>query len=308
MSEFIDLFFQPFVHNSESYLKDSQNLLQICEKLIFNKKWNKYSCDFESLYTNINTKHAINTITEYFSEKISNSAFTIIGLNEILKLILYNNIFTFDKKYYIQINGLAMGTKCGPTFANIYVYILEKNWLRINKPIIYKRYIDDIFIITESDLISSNFKNIFNNLNLNITCNKEVQFLDLLISDDFYFDKLNFKLFLKKTKTFQYLYFTSNHPKHIFENIPKALFLRIRRICNNYMDYLFFARKLMLQLIKRGYKLENLIRMCLIIGKTQREDLIPYKDKEKNNLQYSYKSFKFIMQFDLNYISLKKDY
>ena len=71
LSHFIDLFLQPFVCSSESYLKDSQNLIQICKDIQFDKKWYKYSCDFESLYTNINTTEAIQIITEHFSTRMT---------------------------------------------------------------------------------------------------------------------------------------------------------------------------------------------------------------------------------------------
>ena len=307
LSYFIDLFLQPFVQNSESYIKDSQNLIQFCNSLNFSNSNFKYSCDFESLYTNINTNEAIDTITEYFSNIINNFDFDIIGFNTILKLVLTNNIFSFDKKFYLQKNGLAMGSKCGPTFANIYVYILEKKWLSINRPIVYKRFIDDIFIISETEINISLFKSIFKNLNLNITTGKKVQFLDLLISKNEYQDIIKFELYTKPTNTFQYLYFSSNHPKHIFNNIPKSLFIRLRRICSDYFDYLYFSRKLIIQLIKRGYDLSSLIKISLTIGKIDRNFLIPYKDKISISNNFNNNVFKLIVDFDLNYINLSKD-
>ena len=196
LSQFIDLFLQPFVKNSESFLKDSQNLIQECKDLKINHDYFKYSCDFESLYTNINSDDAIKIISDFFKTKMDPYIIDIdiIGFNEILKLILYNNIFSFINYFFIQINGLAMGGKCGPSIANIYIYIKEKEWLYLNRANIpiYKRFIDDIFITSKYDLQNSNFKNIFGNLNLNIICDKEVQFLDLLISKHKYFNVYQF--------------------------------------------------------------------------------------------------------------------
>ena len=108
---------------------------------------------------------------------------------------------------------------------------------------LYNRFIDDILIISKYDILCSNFKCIFSNLTLNIICDKEVQFLDLLISKNKYFKSLSFKLYTKPTNTFQYLYHTSNYPKLIFDNIPKSLFIRNNRICDEYMYYLFFSRR-----------------------------------------------------------------
>ena len=58
------------------------------------------------------------------------------ALNKLLLIMFYNNVFKFNENYYIQKRGLAMGSVCRPTIANIYLYILEKHWININKPII----------------------------------------------------------------------------------------------------------------------------------------------------------------------------
>ena len=199
-----------------------------------------------------------------------------------------------------------MGGKCGPVIANIYIYIKERSWLDLYKPVIYRRFIDDIFIVTENDLKVNNFTNIFGELKLNIISNKEVQFLDLLISKDKYFDRLSFKLYTKPTATFQYLHFDSNHPNHIFKNIPKSLFIRLKRICTHYYDYLFFSRKLIIQLLNRGYQYKFLIQICLTIGNEKRDSFISYKNKT-DIVNFS-NSFKFIINFDINYINLKQDF
>ena len=49
-------------------------------------------------------------------------------------------------------------------------------------------------------------------------------------------NKLSFKVFVKPTNIGGYLKTNSNHPKHIFENIPKSLFIRNRRISTYYSD------------------------------------------------------------------------
>ena len=197
-----------------------------------------------------------------------------------------------------------MGSKCGPTIANIYVSILEE----INHPLVYKRFIDDIFIMSEIEIDQNDLGNSFKNLKLNITHSTEVQFLDVLISNDEHFNRIKFKLYVKPTNTFQYLYFNSNHPVHIFKNIPKSLFIRIRRICTNYIDYLFYSRKLIAQLLKRGYDFKFLIKICLTLGKVNRNELIPYKDKETINRVYCNNNFKYIINYDINYLDLKLDF
>ena len=182
-------------------------------------------------------------------------------------------------KYFKQKNGLAMGCICGPTVASLFVYILEKHWLSINFPLFYGRFIDDICLITNEKLNEKDFKGIFRNLNLNIVNEKEINFLDLKISFDINIRKSNFSLYVKPTNTFSYLKVDSNHPSYIIKNIPKSLFIRIKRICSNHIDYLFFTRKLIFQLLSRGYDFDMLVSLQASIGKIKRMDMLEYKDK-----------------------------
>jgi hypothetical protein len=87
-------------------------------------------------------------------------------------------------------------------------------------------------------------------LNLNIVHAKSICFLDLLISYDYITHNLKFSLNIKPTNTFSYLLKGSNHLDFIFNNIPKSLFIRIRRICSEYSDYLYFSIKLACQLVE----------------------------------------------------------
>ena len=129
-----------------------------------------------------------------------------------------------------------MGCICGPSIANIFVYILEKKWLCIHKPLVYKRFIDDIFLVSTTKINENDFRQYFLNLNLTITNSKRVNFLDVVITFDTITKKLNTSMYIKPTNTFSYLLTSSNHPSYIFENIPKSLFIRIRRICDSLIN------------------------------------------------------------------------
>ena len=185
-----------------------------------------------------------------------------------------------------------MGSICGPSVANIFVYVLEKHWLGIEKPLIYVRFIDDIYILMNKKLDYNNFKNQFLNLVLNIVEADVVNFLDLNISYDQITCKLNFSLYTKPTNTFSYLLTNSNHPNFIFKNIPKSLFIRIRRICTSYSDYLFHSRKLINQLTSRGYSYKTTSTLMNRIGNVNRDCLLPYKlnnsvDKNRNIIWFN---------------------
>ena len=262
--------------------------------------------DFESLYTNIMKTTAVNYITDFLTEYFDSNYITPFGFHTILNLIFEKNVFSYkNKKFFKQIKGLAMGCICGPSVASIFVYILESKWLTIHKPLFYCRFIDDINLISFKKINEDDFKAYFLNLKLNIVEAKTINFLDLSISFDQLTKKLNFSLFVKPTNTFCYLQVDSNHPRFIFNNIPKSLFIRVRRICSKYSDYLYFSRKLISQLISRGYSYSKLVSLAITIGKINRDSLLPYKNKL--NYINSDKSIFFGTEFNKYFCNLNDE-
>ena len=262
-----------------------------------------FSCDFEGLYTNIESNDAIHRITEFVSRIFKNEHLDNYAIFIFLKIIFANNVFEFEGKFYVQIKGLAMGCKCGPSIANLYLFLIEKSWLCIHRPLVYLRFIDDIFIANKGKLNTNEFASHFGYLKLNIVNEKKVTFLDLNISVNKLRKNFEFDLFVKPTNTFQYLHNSSNHPKHIFLNIPKSLFIRIKRICSEKIDFLYHSRNLIVQLLKRGYDYDFLLRIFNVVNKLNRNDLLGYKDKFTKKSQ---NEIKICMSYDHNYLSLNK--
>ena len=89
------------------------------------------------------------------------------------------------------------------------------------------------------------------------------------------------KIYIKKTNTFCYLLYSSSHPKFVKDNMPKSLFLRIRRICSSFIDYLAIARQLSLNLIKRGFELSIIYKVSAVVGGLVRNSLLEYRIKGK---------------------------
>ncbi len=197
-----------------------------------------------------------------------------------------------------------MGAKCAPSIANLYLAILEKNFLFIHKPLWYSRFIDDILIIINESFDINLLISSFRNLKLNVVTNKVVNFLDLTIKLDETTNFLSFSLYTKPTNTFSYLLSTSNHPDHIFKNIPKSIFIRLRRICSLYSDYLFFARKLTDQLRKRGYEKKYIETIARSVSNLDRLTILPYKIKKTIFDDYKNTLF-FKFPFDTNNPEIK---
>ncbi|XP_074809868.1 uncharacterized protein LOC141987932 [Natator depressus] len=135
-----------------------------------------------------------------------------------------------------------MGTRMAPQYANIFMADLEQRFLssRPLTPLLYLRYIDDIFIIwTHGKEALEEFHHDFNNfhptINLSLVqSTQEIHFLDttVLINDG----HINTTLYRKPTDRYSYLHASSFHPDHTTRSIVYSQALRYNRICSNPSD------------------------------------------------------------------------
>jgi hypothetical protein len=88
---------------------------------------------------------------QLFSTQTFYQVFKKTEFVQLLNLAVKNCHFIFDRKFYYQINGVAMGSPLGPLFANIFLSFQEKKWLdncpNNFKPIYFRRYVDDSFVL-----------------------------------------------------------------------------------------------------------------------------------------------------------------
>ena len=178
------------------------------------------------------------------------------------------NIFTFNEEYWLQLLGTCMGTRVAPTYANLFMGVLEENILD-NCPLslrkhlyLWKRFIDDI-LIGWTDSWDS-FKDFFDYLNnfhrtmkfdepcfdpLTNSCN----FLDLNISINQ--GRIHTDLYRKPTDKPRALLPSSAHPTHIPSNIVYSMAFRLIRICSSEENFEKRLTELKEEfLIPRGYK------------------------------------------------------
>ena len=64
---------------------------------------------------------------------------------------MYESFYIFGQKYYKQWDGVAMGSPPGPTLVNVFTCHFENIWLENCstqfKPVVYRRYVDDTFLL-----------------------------------------------------------------------------------------------------------------------------------------------------------------
>ena len=133
------------------------------------------------------------------------------------------------------------------------------SWLKTQErtPLVWFRYIDDIFFIwAPGKEHLETFLQELNNFNPDLkftyeSNEKEIPFLDLKVKLNE--GKISTDFYIKSTDRHQYLYFTSSYPNHTKRSVVYSQGLRVKRICSEKEDFLKYMRE-----IKRGYP-ENIV-------------------------------------------------
>jgi predicted GIY-YIG superfamily endonuclease len=178
---------------------------------------------------------------------------------ELLTFCIKTTFFQYKNDFYTQDFGMAMGSPLSPFLSNIFMEHFEDSFVQNYnyKPLIWWRYVDDIFAVYQhNEHHLNNFLNYINSIELTIKFTIEIEqnntlsFLDILIKKDIpNFETLVYR---KSTHTNKYLNFHSNHPIMIKKGVVKSLYDRAKIICN---DQNFIKEKDMIKnvLIKNNY-------------------------------------------------------
>ena len=242
-----------------------------------------FTLDITSLYTNIPHNEDTQAIKEFLAihrdiNVLPHNSYII----ELLEVVLTNNYFDFNGKYYHQKSGTAMGTKLAPLYANLFMTKFKQ--IRVCtyhlQPTLWKRFINDIFMIWPHGMDSlldfiQHLNTVYPTIKFTSTISpSEIAFLDLIIySID---DKLHTRLYTKSTDRHMYLSFYSEHPMNLKRSVSYPQFLRLKRIYSE-SHYLIQAQiQLCWYFIWREYPHDILIEAWGKTNKVTRETLIKY--------------------------------
>ena len=163
----------------------------------------------------------------------------------MLELSIKENIFYFDNKLYKQIEGCPMGSPAGGTFANIFMCFNEEMWLdrcpSEFKPIMYKRYADDTFLVFRSIDQVELFRSYLNSQHPNIQFTQETEinhtlnFLDMTVSHSN--GNLSTATYRKPTHTGQGTHYTSFIPHSYKTNSIHTLLHRAYTTCSSWLSF-----------------------------------------------------------------------
>ena len=229
------------------------------------------SLDVDSLFTNIPLEETINICTNL----LYNNEDVIEGINKsefknLLSLATQESYFIFNDVLYKQKDGVAMGSPLGPTMANVFLSFYEIKWLeqcpKEFKPVFYRRYVDDIFVLFESAEHLSKFRNYFNTCHPNMSFsfeqekNGKLSFLDIEVSREK--GKFVTTVYRKPTFSGVYTHFESFLPTIYKFGMVYTLAYRCFKICSDWTKFHEELRFLKQVFLENGYPLSFIDLNC----------------------------------------------
>lgn len=232
------------ISSSQYTLDDTNSFTEYLKSLTLPSNFIMASFDIKSLFTNV----PLSETTKIILDKFNSSNFYNIDSNTMKKLLDFStteSCFIFNGDIYNQIDGVAMGSPIGPTYANIFMSHHESIWLDECppnfKPIAYKRYVDDTFLIFNHKDHIQLFLDYLNSKHSKIqfTCEIEkdnsLPFLDVNVSK--INSGLQTSIFRKPTFTGQGLNWFSFCPSIYKYNSIKTLINRAYSLSSTYLGF-----------------------------------------------------------------------
>lgn len=235
ISAFIDTLLKPIVASIPQILTNSQQLIRELSDLPPLSHPILVSFDVVSLYTNIPTTESITTILHYIKEHNNPTYPPATILEQLLQFILNQNCFQFCNHHFLQQQGIAMGTKMAPNYANLFMAHFEENNILNQelKPLLYRRYIDDIFIVwshgpEELQTLFRHANRAHHTIKFTIESSTEtIHFLDLTLS--LTNNRIETTTYFKPTNNFSYIPGNSFTPPSIFKGVFTGETIRMLR-------------------------------------------------------------------------------
>ncbi|XP_067140962.1 reticulocyte-binding protein homolog 1-like [Centruroides vittatus] len=226
-------------YNLEKYLKNKLNLLEVSKYSI--KNVDELLSRLKNITINENLKlislDVVNMYPSITIEDIENSLINIQTPNWIIKLcliVIKNNYFQFDKKFYTQTEGIPMSTCIGPKLAEISMLQIDEKIKNIEGIGFYSRYVDDCIIIfdktkTNENIIVNMANKIKENIKFELVKEKQnsLNYLDVTIERKN--DRLVYKKYVKLIQIPKIINYKSVIPVSMKYNIFKMYMNKIRQ-------------------------------------------------------------------------------
>ena len=232
---------KPLVGRSPHHVQNNKDFLDSIKDIKIKPEECIMSYDVSALFKSIPIEPAINIIEKHLKEDKDLHSRTNMKIQHIISLLrfcLNNSYFSFQGRFYQQMEGAAMGSPISPIVANLLMEDLEVHAIRTSPtpPTLWKRFVDDTFTIIKKEDRNS-FLQHLNSIHQNIkfTCeevrdDRSMPFLDILVTpkED---GSLSTSVFRKPTHTDLYLQWDSHHTISSKYSVAGSLYHRAKTIC-----------------------------------------------------------------------------
>ena len=266
--------FKPLVGKSPHHIQSTSDFVsKVMEvTLLLGECLSSYNVT--SLFTLVPIDPALNIIKDLLEQDETLSNRTVLSVQHIIELLgfcLHNTYFSFQNRFYEQVEGVAMGSLVSPIVANLYMEHFEREALRSasQPPRLWYRFVDDTLVIQQQalkDLFLDHNNSVDPAIKVNVKGNQEdgaIPFLDTLVKPKAN-NSLSITVYHKPTHTDQYLQLDSHHNLSAKYRVIVTLTARTKVVCTS------------LELLMRSYNTSK--RPC-VGANTLSGPLIKYKTK-----------------------------
>ena len=303
------------INNSTEFLSKLKNL-----------KAKSIKCfDFSTLYTNLpiqyvkevleqliikmfnHNNHKYINISSYtrkafwsedYHTKGKYKSYTIDTLISAVNFLLDNTYIQFGPLVFQQIKGIPMGSNCSPLLADLFLSMLEyqfmqklmkKDFSLAKKLSFNARYIDDIACINIKDFTEIAKQIYPKDIPLegnNTDYNRDVFLdLDIQVSNDRFITKVYHKIDDFNFDVVNYPFPDSNISERIGYNTFLSQVLRFGRICTKFTDFAFRVKFIYNKLKSRGYQEVSLIKYFYKFCSKYPEIMLKYQYHDFKNFK-----------------------
>jgi hypothetical protein len=242
------------LRTSPYMIKDRSDFVQKIRKSEFVDK-TMVSFDVTSLFTKVPLTYTINLILDEMYPTCSSickykqrSRLCVKCRNRsnfehLLRMATSKTHFIFDKKMYVQHNGVAMGAPLAPIIADIFMSHLEETLMnRLKQSGVYEwhRYVDDTFVLVEPTTKVENVLEILNNFHPSISFTRQLEtngslpFLDVWVTRSTETKTFQTAVYRKETFTGLMIKWDSFVPKSYKKGSIVTMLHRALATCSTY--------------------------------------------------------------------------
>ena len=243
------------------------------------------SLDVESLFTNVPVKDTIDIIIEnvYKNPNMSPPDIPEVTMRTLLEVCTTETPFrNFNGDIYLQKDGCSMGSPLGPLFANMYMCYIENNVIPSlkNPPIVYTRYVDDIFLLIKNINTLEEIKSKFEAISVlkftyEIEYKKCISFLDVNVTRKN--ETLETSVHTKPTSSGECMNYFSIAPERYKQGVITTLLHRAYTVCSSWLLFHQEVLRIKQVLVNNNYP-ESIVDKQIALFLSKKYTLTEEKD------------------------------